>query len=97
MGRLYDIEREIAGQPADIRQPVRQELSRPKQEALHTWAKRLTRISAKGGLGAGLRYALGRWHAFNLFLDDGRRRQQRRLAGSQAHMPGLWIGVEKGV
>lgn len=73
IGQLYDIEREIAGKPADIRRAVRQELSRPKLEALHSWAeKQLTRISTKGDLAKAFRYALGRWHAFSLFLDDGR-------------------------
>ncbi|NML13324.1 IS66 family transposase [Sphingobium sp. AR-3-1] len=73
IGQLYDIERKIAGQPADIRRAVRQELSRPKLDALHSWAeKQLTRISAKGDLAKAFRYALGRWHAFSLFIDDGR-------------------------
>lgn len=73
IGQLYDIEREIAGKPADIRQAIRQELSRPKLEALHSWAeKQLTRISTKGDLAKAFRYALGRWHAFSLFIDDGR-------------------------
>lgn len=73
IGQLYDIERKIAGQPADIRRAVRQELSRPKLDALHSWAeKQLTRISTKGDLAKAFRYALGRWHAFSLFIDDGR-------------------------
>ena len=73
IGQLYDIERQIAGKPADIRRAVRQELSKPKLEALHGWAeKQLTRIPVKGDLTKAFRYALGRWHAFSLFLDDGR-------------------------
>ena len=73
IGQLYDIEREIAGKPADIRQAIRQELSRPKLEALHSWAEQqLIRISTKGDLAKAFRYALGRWHAFSLFIDDGR-------------------------
>ena len=73
IGQLYDIEREIAGKPADIRRAVRQELSKPKLEALHAWAeKQLSRIPTKGDLAKAFRYALGRWHAFSLFLDDGR-------------------------
>jgi transposase len=73
IGQLYDIEREIAGKPADVRRAVRQELSKPKFEALHTWAeKQLTRISTKGDLARAFRYGLGRWPAFSLFLDDGR-------------------------
>ena len=52
---------------------MRQELSKPKHEALHTWAeKQLTRIPSKGDLAKAFRYALNRWHAFSLFLDDGR-------------------------
>ena len=71
IGQLYDIEREIAGKPADIRWVVRQELSKPKLEALHTWAEQqLTRIPTKGDLAKAFRYALGRRHAFSLFLDD---------------------------
>lgn len=73
IGQLYDIEREIAGKPADIRRTVRQELSKPRLEALHAWAEtQLTRIPGKGDLARAFRYALGRWHAFSLFLDDGR-------------------------
>jgi hypothetical protein len=73
IGQLYDIEREIAGKSADIRRAVRQELSKPRLEALRAWAeKKLTRIPAKGELAKAFRYALGRWHAFSLFLDDGR-------------------------
>lgn len=73
IGQLYDIEREIMGKPADIRRAVRQELSKPKLEALHAWAEtQLTRIPGKGDLATAFRYALGRWHAFSLFLDDGR-------------------------
>src|SRR5690606_6961076 len=73
IGQLYDIERDIAGKPADVRRAVRQELSRPRLEALHAWAQmQLTRIPAKGDLAKAFRYALARWHAFSLFLDDGR-------------------------
>ncbi|MDF2389442.1 IS66 family transposase [Nostoc ellipsosporum NOK] len=73
IGQLYDIEREITGKPADIRRAVRQELSKPKLGALQTWAEtQLTRIPGKGDLAKAFRCALGRWHAFSLFLDDGR-------------------------
>jgi transposase len=73
IGQLYDIEREIVGKSADIRRGVRQELSKPRFEALHAWAEtQLTRIPGKSDLAKAFRYALGRWHAFSLFLDDGR-------------------------
>ena len=45
IGKLYDIEREIAGQAADTRLAARQKLSKPKVEALKHWAEQqLTRI-----------------------------------------------------
>ncbi|PNP95808.1 IS66 family transposase [Sphingobium sp. SA916] len=73
IGQLYDIEREIVGKSADIRRDVRQELSKSRLEALHAWAAtQLTRIPGKSDLAKAFRYALGRWHAFSLFLDDGR-------------------------
>ena len=40
---------------------------------MHAWAEtQLTRIPGKGDLAQAFRYALARWHAFSLFLDDGR-------------------------
>ncbi|CCW17096.1 Mobile element protein [Sphingobium indicum BiD32] len=51
IGQLYDIEREIAGKPADIRRAVRQELSKPKLEALRTWAAG-TRSACSSMMGA---------------------------------------------
>lgn len=73
IGKLYDIEREISGQPAEARLAVRREHSRPKVEAFKTWAEaQLTRIPGKGDLAKAFRYALGRWSSFTLFLEDGR-------------------------
>ena len=73
IGQLYDIEHEIAGKPADVRRAVRQEHSKPKLEAFRAWAEQqLTRIPTKGDLASAFRYGLGRWHAFCLFVDDGR-------------------------
>jgi len=73
IGQLYDIEREISGQPADLRRVVRQTRCKPKLEALHAWAEmQLTRIPGNGDLAKAFRYGLSRWPAFCLFLDDGR-------------------------
>src|SRR5690606_19680354 len=73
IGQLYDIERDIAGKPSDVRRAVRHELSRPTLQALHAWAPlQLTRLPATADLAKAFRYALGRCHAFSLFLDDGR-------------------------
>ena len=73
IGRLYDIERAINGQPAEVRLAVRQEKSRPIVERFRSWcAHQLERIPGKGDLAKAMRYALNRWDAFTLFLEDGR-------------------------
>ena len=69
IGALYDIERSITGQPADVRRAVRQERSKPKVDAFRAWAEQqLTRIPGKGDLARAFRYGLSRWPAFYLFL-----------------------------
>ncbi len=73
IGKLYDIERQIVGRPAEVRRAVRQEKSKPKVDAFHAWAEQqLTRISGKSDLAKAFRYGLNRWPSFTLFLDDGR-------------------------
>ena len=73
IGALYDIERDIVGQPADIRLAARQKYSKPKVEALKVWAERqLPRLPGKGDLAKAFRYGLSRWSSFCLFLEDGR-------------------------
>lgn len=73
IGRLYDVERQIAGQPPELRQAARQQHSRPKVDALRAWAEaQLTRLPGKGDLAKALRYGLSRWSSFELYLEDGR-------------------------
>lgn len=73
IGKLYDIEREITGQPAETRRAVRQDRTKPMAEAFRTWAEaQLTRIPGKSDLAKAFRYGLSRWNAFTLFLEDGR-------------------------
>lgn len=73
IGAIYDVERQIAGKSAQIRLAARHAQSRPKVEAFHAWAQaQLAKIPAKGDLAKALRYALARWPAFCLFLEDGR-------------------------
>ncbi len=73
MGDIYDIERGIAGQPADTRLAARQKLSRPKVEAFKHWAEQqLTRIPGKSDLAKAFLYGLNRWPSFCLFPEDGR-------------------------
>ena len=73
IGALYDIEREINGQPAEIRLAARQKHSAPKVEAFFDWSEsQLTRIPGKGDLARAFRYGLARRASFSLFLTDGR-------------------------
>jgi len=40
---------------------------------LRAWSEtQLTKIPAKGDLAKAFRYGLNRWHAFSLFIEDGR-------------------------
>ena len=73
IGTLYDIEREIAGQPAETRLAARKDHSADKVAAFKAWAEQqLTRIPGKSDLARAFRYALSRWPSFTLFLEDGR-------------------------
>ena len=73
IGKLYDIERKIAGQSCEGRLAVRKEYSADKVAAFKTWAEQqLTRIPGKSDLAKAFRYALNRWASFTLFLEDGR-------------------------
>jgi transposase len=73
IGKLYDIERAINGQPLERRLTMRQQQSRPHVLAFRAWCEQqLARIPGKGDLAKAMRYALGRWASFTLFLDDAR-------------------------
>jgi transposase len=73
IGALYDIEREITGQAADLRLAARRKHSRPKVEAFFAWSEQqLPRIPGKGDLAKAFRYGLSRMPGFTLFLEDGR-------------------------
>ena len=73
IGALYDSEREITGQPAEVRLAARQTHSQPTVEAFRALAEQqLTRLPGKGDLAKAFRYGLSRWLSFCLFLEDGR-------------------------
>ena len=70
---LYAIESGIRGEPAEERQRVRHEQSRPLVEATHVWlTDQLGRIPGSSGLAKAIRYALNHWNGLVLFLKDGR-------------------------
>jgi transposase len=71
--RLYAIEAEIRGHPAEHRRQVRQERSRPIAEALLAWLEdHVGRVSAASDLAGAIRYAIRHWPGLVVFLDDGR-------------------------
>lgn len=73
IGALYDVERDIAGQPADVRLAARRKHSKAKVEGFRVWAEaQLLRIPGKSDLAKAFRYGLSRWPSFCLFLEDGR-------------------------
>jgi transposase len=73
IGRLYAIETEIRGRPANERAAARQARAGPELEALHAWMHAtLTALSQKSELAAAIRYALSRWAALVRYRDDGR-------------------------
>jgi transposase len=73
IGALYDIERDITGQPAESAAPRARKAQQAKVEAFRAWAEQqLTRIPGKGDLAKAFRYGLSRWPSFCLFLEDGR-------------------------
>jgi len=70
---LYAIEADLRGAPAEERQRVRQQQSRPLVEAMHTWFnEQLGRLSGRSAPAQAIRYALNHWAGLTVFLDDGR-------------------------
>jgi len=70
---LYAIESGVRGEPAEERQRVRHQKSRPLVEAMHLWlSKQLSRIPGASTLAKAIRYAMNHWSGLILFLDDGR-------------------------
>jgi transposase len=73
VARLYEIEAEIRGSPAEHRRAVRQARSRPIVEALHVWLQeQVPRLPGSSDLAKAMRYALRHWPGLIAFLDDGR-------------------------
>jgi len=73
IAKIYGIEKEIRGRPAEERRAVRQERSRPLVEQLHAWFTATSpRIMAGSATSDAMKYALKRWDGFTRFLDDGR-------------------------
>src|SRR5581483_10713039 len=73
IAQLYAIEKEIRGRSPDERREIRQARSRPLLDALHPWLKaKMSEVSRKSELAKAIHYALERWAALLVFVDDGR-------------------------
>lgn len=73
IGRLYGIEAEIRGRPADERRVERQARTRPLVEELRTWLDgELKRVSGRSPIAEAMRYGTSHWQGLSRFLDDGR-------------------------
>jgi len=73
IAELYAIEAGIRGQSAGARQDVRRARSSPLVAAMKLWLEtKLQHVPPRSGLADAIRYALTRWRALGLFLDDGR-------------------------
>jgi transposase len=73
IGELYGVEGEIRGQPADVRQQVRQARAGPMLNDLHRWLiATVKQLSKKSDLAGAIHYALARWKALIRYRDDGR-------------------------
>jgi len=69
---LYQIEKTVRGEDADVRLAARREHSAPIITALKPWLEaQLSRIPQKSQLAEDIRYTLAHWPGLIRFLDDG--------------------------
>ena len=70
---LFEIERTINGQSAELRKAARQEYSAPLVADLEAWMReQRAKLSRGNEVAKAIDYMLKRWAAFTRFLDDGR-------------------------
>ena len=73
IAKLYVIEKDIHGRPAEERLSVRRERSAPLVAGLGGWVReQAARLSPKSRMGKAVRYLLKHWDGLVRFLDDGR-------------------------
>ncbi|CAO4835734.1 MAG: hypothetical protein FADNKDHG_01590 [Holosporales bacterium] len=73
IGKLYDIEREIASLSSLEKYKIRQEKSKPILDAFHTFLKDIQpNVQPKGLLNKAVQYTLNQWDALTFFLTDGK-------------------------
>ena len=70
---MYAIEKQIRGEPAEVRLAVRKARTAPRVKEFGAWLKRQrARVSPKSRLGEKLAYIGNRWEGLQVFLTDGR-------------------------
>jgi transposase len=73
IAQLYGTEKEIRGRSPAERREVRRMRSGPLLEAMHAWLKAtMSKLSRKSELAKAIYYALERWNALMVFIEDGR-------------------------
>jgi transposase len=103
IGALYDIEDRICGMLPDERRALRQEHARPVLEEMKVWIEdTLSTLPQKQKLAEAMRYALSRWAALSVYIDDGRVEIDNNIAERAMRPLGLgrknWLfaGSDKG-
>ena len=103
IGALYDIEEKIRGMAAEQRQTLRRQHAKPILDRLHAWiGDTLPTIPQKQKLAEAMRYALSRWRALSLYIDDGRVEIDNNIAERAIRPIGIgrknWLfaGSDKG-
>jgi len=70
---LFEIERSINGKSPDERKAVRQALSQPLVDELHSYmTEQRAKLSRRHDLAKAMSYMLKRWASFARFIEDGR-------------------------
>lgn len=103
IGALYDIENRIRGMSADERRTLRQHHARPVLDELKAWIEAtLSTLPQKQKLAEAMRYALSRWAALSVYIDDGRVEIDNNIAERAMRPLGIgrknWLfaGSDKG-
>jgi transposase len=103
IGALYDIEDRIRGMPADQRRKLRQQHAKPILGELKVWIEAtLSTLPQKQKLAEAMRYALSRWAALSVYIDDGRVEIDNNIAERAMRPLGIgrknWLfaGSDKG-
>lgn len=95
IGALYDIEDRIRGMLPDERRRLRQQHAKPVLADLKVWIESVQQtLPQKQKLAQAMRYALSRWAALSVYIDDGRVEIDNNIA--ERAMRPLGIGRKTG-